>query len=222
MNKKTKLLQTISTQSNLYTVIKTIGTKEYYQKDEIIYFDGDTADKFFLIKSGRVRLFLTSIEGNELTLAILGENTVFGESSYFGNSPRLTSVSALTDVELFSVDLHMLMASFTDNPNLMVEMFALMAKRIHSLAAQVYNMNFFSADKKVAYILVHLGTYFKKEISNNYSIDYTHEDISRLIGTARTTTTKVLKLFEQKGWISLAYKNIIVLNEDSLKEYLLS
>ena len=148
---------------------------------------------------------------------------MFGESSYFGGSPRLTSVSALTDVELYSVDINMLMTSFTENPNLMVEMFALMAKRIHFLSAQVYSMGFFSADKKVSHILVQLGTYFKKEISDNtYSIDYTHEEISRLIGTARVTTTKVLKLFEQKGWISLAYRNIIVLDENSLKEYMLS
>jgi len=222
MNNSKELSQTISTQSNLYAVIKTMGTMELYQKDEIIYFEGDTADKFFLIKSGRVRLFLSSIEGNELSLAILGENTVFGESSYFGNSPRLTSVSALTDVELFSVDFNMLMTSFTDNPNLMMEMFALMARRIHSLAAQVYSMNFFSADKKVAHILVHLGTNFKREKSGSYSIDYTHEDISSLIGTARTTTTKILKIFEQKGWISLAYKKIIVLDEVSLKEYFLT
>ena len=67
---------------------------EQYHKDELIYFEGDIANKFFLIKSGRVRLFLTSKEGNELSLAILGENTIFGESSYFGNSRRLTSVSA--------------------------------------------------------------------------------------------------------------------------------
>lgn len=170
-----------------------------------------------------MRLFLTSNEGNELSLDILGENTVFGESTYFGGSPRLTSVSALTDVELFSVDLNILMTSFTENPNLTVEMFALMAKRIHFLSAQVYSMAFLSADKKLAHILVQLGTYFKKDISDNtFSIDYTHEEISRLIGTARTTTTKVLKLFEKKGWISLAYKNIIVLDEDSLKEYMLS
>lgn len=214
---------TISTESYLYAVIKTLGRMEQYRKDEIIYFEGDFADKFFLIKSGRVRLFLTSNEGNELSLSILGENTVFGESSYLGSSPRLTSVSAFTDVELYSVDFNILMSSFIENPQLMMEMFALMGKRIHTLSIQVYSMGFFSADKKVAHILVQLGAYFKKQKSDKkYSIDYTHEEISKLIGTARTTTTRVLKSFEQKGWVSLAYKNIIILEEDALKEYLLS
>ena len=127
-----------------------------------------------------------------------------------------------TDVKLFSVDFDMLQSYFASNSNLMLEMFALLAQRVHFLAAQVYSMSFFSVDKKVAHILVQLGTYFKKEQYGAYSIDYTHEDLSGLIGTARTSTTKVLKSFEQKGWISLAYRNIIVLDEESLKEHLLS
>lgn len=71
--------------------------------------------------------------------------------------------------------------------------------------------------------MVQLGSYFKKHKSDKtYSIDYTHEEISKLIGTARTTTTKVLKSFEKEGWVSLAYKNIVILKEDALKKYLLS
>jgi CRP/FNR family transcriptional regulator len=105
----------------------------------------------------------------------------------------------------------------------MVEMFAFMAQRIRILSIQVYSMAFLSADKKVAHILVQLGTYFKaKETDSFYTIDYTHQEISELIGIARVTTTKVLKLFEKQGWISLEYRNINVLDEMALKQYLLS
>jgi CRP/FNR family transcriptional regulator, cyclic AMP receptor protein len=53
-------------------------------------------------------------------------------------------------------------------------------------------------------------------------IDYTHEEISRLIGIARVTTTKVLKLFEKQGWIFLEYGKIKVIDETALKQYLRS
>jgi CRP/FNR family transcriptional regulator, cyclic AMP receptor protein len=84
-------------------------------------------------------------------------------------------------------------------------------------------MALLSSDKKVAHILVQLGTYFKKNESDTfYVIDYTHEEISRLIGIARVTTTKVLKLFEKQGWIFLEYGKIKVIDETALKQYLRS
>lgn len=215
--------ETVSKESNLYSAIEKIGTLQQYKKNEIIYLQDDEAHTFYLLKSGRVRLFLTSINGNELTVKILGANKTFGDASYFSRTPRLTSASALTDVELLSVDLHSLLPFLSKHPSLMAELLDLMAQTIRILSIQVYSMAFLSADKKVAHILVQLGTYFKnKETDIYYSIDYTHQDLAELIGIARVTTTKELKKFEQRGWISLAYRKIQILDEAALKEYLLS
>jgi CRP/FNR family cyclic AMP-dependent transcriptional regulator len=216
-------LETVSKESNLYSAIEKVGTLQRYKKNDIIYLQDDDAHNFYLLKSGRVRLFLTSINGNELTVKILGANKTFGDASYFSRTPRLTSASALTDVELLSVDLHSLLPLLSKHPSLMAELLDLMAQTIRLLSIQVYSMAFLSADKKVAHILVQLGSYFKnKETDIYYSIDYTHQDLAELIGIARVTTTKELKRFEKRGWISLAYRSIQILDEAALKEYLLS
>ncbi len=217
------ILEIVSKESNLYSVIEKIGTIQRYKKNEIIYLQDDDAHTFYLLKSGQVRLFFTSINGNELTVKILGANKIFGDASYFSRTPRVTSASALTDVELLSVDLHSLLPFLTEHPSLIAELLDLMSQTIRLFSIQVYSMAFLSADKKVAHILVQLGTYFKnKETDIYYSIDYTHQDLAELIGIARVTTTKELKKFEKRGWISLAYRNIQILDEAALKEYLLS
>lgn len=208
---------------NLYNVIEKIGTLQRYKKGEIIYLQDDHAQTFYLLKSGRVRLFFTSLNGNELNLRILGANKIFGDASYFSQTPRVTSASAHTDVELLAVDFPGLQPFLSEHPNLIAELLDLMSQTIRLFSIQVYSMAFLSADKKVAHILVQLGTYFKnKETENIYSIDYTHQDLAELIGINRVTTTKELKKFEKQGWISLAYRNIDILNEAALKEYLLS
>ena len=122
--------------TKLYKAIEKAGVMKQYRKGEMIYFQDDPADKFYLIKSGRVRLFLTSKEGNELTLEILGVNQIFGEASYFSHASRLTSVNAITDVELLTVDLNHLLPYLTQDPNLIVEMIAFMAQRIQFLSSQ--------------------------------------------------------------------------------------
>jgi len=221
----TKIHQTMTVEkgSNLYNAIEKVGTVQKYRKGEMIYFQDDAASEFYLIKSGRVRLFLTSTEGNEITLKLLGPNMIFGDASHLSHTPRLTSASTVTDVELLTVNIDRLLSYMTLNPSLMIELYSLMAQTIRLLSIQVYSMAFLSSDKKVAHILVQLGTYFKQtEYDPQYSIDYTHQEVSELIGIARVTTTKILKQFERQGWISLGYHNITVHNENSLKQYLLS
>jgi CRP/FNR family transcriptional regulator len=213
----------MSQESNLFTVIDKIGSLQRYKKNEIIYLQDDSAQTFYLIKSGRVRQFFTGLNGNELTVKILGANKIFGEASYFSRTPRVTSANALTDVELLAIDLQRLLPFLIEHPNLVAEILDMMAQTIRLFSIQVYSMAFLSADKKVAHILVQLGAYFKKEeTERHYAIDYTHQDIAELIGIARVTTTKELKKFEKLGWISLAYRNIQILDETALKEYLLS
>lgn len=167
------------------------------------------AENFYLIKSGRVRMFLISPEGTELTIEILRKGKLFGESSCFSYGSRLTSVSAATDVELISVSLENLYPYLTKYPELMVQMFHLMSLTMKNLSIQVSNMAFLPAEKKLAQLLVRLGVHFKKNKNDKYYIiDYSHEEIAQLIGSCRVTVTKILNSFQEKGMISLGYKKL--------------
>ncbi|SFC77868.1 Crp/Fnr family transcriptional regulator [Clostridium uliginosum] len=206
--------------SNLYEIFEKAGTIQRYKKNEIIYFQEDPAEKFYIIKSGRVRIFLVSKEGTELTIEILREGKLFGESSYFSYASRLTSVNAVTDVELVSVDLEQLLPYLTKYPNIMVQMFYFMSLTVHNLSIQVNSMAFLQADKKVAQLLLRLGANFKKNKNDtSYMIDYTHEEIAQLIGCCRVTVTKILNKFVKENWIALEYRNIIIINEEALKHF---
>lgn len=177
------------------------------------------AENFYLIKSGRVRMFLISPEGTELTIEILRKEKLFGESSCFSYGSRLTSVSAATDVELISVSLENLYPYLTKYPELMVQMFHLMSLTMKNLSIQVSNMAFLPAEKKLAQLLVRLGAHFKKNKNDKYYIiDYSHEEIAQLIGSCRVTVTKILNSFQRKGMISLGYKKIKIIDEKGLKK----
>lgn len=210
-------------ESTLFSVLEEIGTLKHFKKNDMIYFQDDDADTFYLLKSGRVRLFFSSQNGNELTVKILGENSLVGDASYFSQTPRVTSASAITDAELISVDLEKLIPYFIKHPGLILELLDFMSQTIRFISIQVFSMAFLSADKKLAHILVQLGTYFKKkDTDSTYSIDFTHQDIAELIGVSRVTIAKELKKFEQWGWLSMKYRNIKILNEQALKKFSLS
>ena len=89
--KQQKVIERISSDSKLYNALVKIGSLQRYRNNEIIYIQGDDAQNFYLLKSGKVKLFFTSPNGMELTVKILGTHHIFGDASYFSKSPRLTS-----------------------------------------------------------------------------------------------------------------------------------
>ncbi|MEG0296594.1 MAG: Crp/Fnr family transcriptional regulator [Clostridium sp.] len=222
-NKFIPLPSSVDITSNFFKVFEEAGMLKKYKKNEIIYFQDDKADNFYLIKSGRVRVFLISPEGTELTIEILRQGKLFGESSYFSYGSRLTSVSSATDVELISVSLNDLYPHLTNNPELMVQMFHLMSLSIQNLSIQVNSMAFLSSDKKLAQLLIRLGIHFKKNQNDtSYIIDYSHEEIAQLIGSCRVTVTKFLNIFQESGFVSLGYKKIEIIDEHALKAFAFS
>ena len=71
-----------------------------YRKGKTIFRQGTHGTSAFLIKKGKVEVFITDADGNKKVLASLKENDLFGEMAMISNDARTASVMALEDCEL--------------------------------------------------------------------------------------------------------------------------
>ncbi|MDX8410581.1 MAG: cyclic nucleotide-binding domain-containing protein [Mariprofundaceae bacterium] len=74
-------------------------------EDESIVVEGESGDSFFLIRSGKVRVFSRSMRNNAeiVILGTLKEGDFFGEVSLLTHKPRTATVQALGAVELMEL-----------------------------------------------------------------------------------------------------------------------
>jgi CRP/FNR family transcriptional regulator, cyclic AMP receptor protein len=68
-----------------------------YRKDQIVFRQGDPADAVFYIQSGKAKKTVTSEQGKETVVALLGAGDFFGEGCLAGEALRLSTVSAMTN-----------------------------------------------------------------------------------------------------------------------------
>jgi predicted acylesterase/phospholipase RssA/CRP-like cAMP-binding protein len=68
-----------------------------YKKGELVYREGDAADAFYIISSGRVRVFTHTVQGEEKTLTVLHNGDSFGEISLLIGETHSATVQALND-----------------------------------------------------------------------------------------------------------------------------
>ncbi len=87
-----------------YARLRDSFTVERYEFGEVIVRQGDSADAFFMLVSGRARVLKTSAEGAELALNRLAPGDEFGEGALLEGGVRAASVRASTTVEALRLD----------------------------------------------------------------------------------------------------------------------
>lgn len=185
-----------------------------FEKGEIIYYQGDKPTAFYYLKSGKVKVYMTSADGMEKTLSNSEAGEIIGEASFFDMMPRISCARAMADSELAVINRQTLMKLIQENPQVAMELLNIQATRIRQLTAQIDSMTFLQADGRIARILLQN----QQEEKGEKIVSLTHEEIASIIGVTRVTVSKILTDFSKKGYIKTAYRKIIVLDVDSLQK----
>src|SRR4051794_3930178 len=75
-----------------------------YKRGETIFRHGDVGNALYFLEAGRVKIVVTSEQGEDVLLAVLGPGEVFGELSVFDGLPRSATVEVIEDAVALSLD----------------------------------------------------------------------------------------------------------------------
>ena len=74
-----------------------------FRKGAILMSEGETGESLYLISSGKVKIFVSDENGNEMTLFVEGPGSYIGEISLLDGSPRTASAITLEKTEVLSI-----------------------------------------------------------------------------------------------------------------------
>ena len=198
------------TKKDMQQIFESLGTVRTFSKGEIIYRQGDFASTICYLKKGRVSVFMTSIDGMEKTLNTASKGELLGEGAFFDKKPRVSSARAVTNCEVVMIDEQTLTKLFSKHPKLEFELLEILSNRIRLLSSQLDSMTFLQADARIARLLL--------QSEKDGRVSLTHEEIASAVGVSRVTVSKTLGKFSANGYISTAYRKIIIKNRERLEE----
>src|SRR5581483_246870 len=100
----------------------------HYATDEHLFKQGDLGEEMFLVADGAVRVYIDE-DGNETTLATLGEGEVIGEMSLLTGEPRSACAVAVEDSRLLVISKSDFDVHLASNAHVMLEMARVIARR---------------------------------------------------------------------------------------------
>lgn len=187
---------------------------EHFEKEQPVH-DNMGCTGLYIVKSGRLRLYMLSDEGKEITLYRLSE----GDICMLSASCVLNSITfdVYIDAEEPS-DCYMISGyafSAVSERNLEVKNFALetAVQRFSDVMWIMQQIVFMSMDRRLAIFLL-------DECSSAGAdfISMTHEQIARHLGTAREVVTRLLRHLASDGAVEVTRKGITVLDKNKLRD----
>jgi CRP-like cAMP-binding protein len=99
-----KTLKTLGVQRGESRRIREAFAVRHFKRDEVIFGEGDTADTFYFIESGRVLVSKRTQGGDDEPLSVLNPGQFFGEIGLLKGMERTATVKALNDLEVLALD----------------------------------------------------------------------------------------------------------------------
>ncbi|GGU36484.1 transcriptional regulator [Nocardioides albus] len=183
------------------------------RRGEVLFHEGDAADRLYAVVAGKVKLSRASASGQDSVLAILGPGQVFGELSLFDPGLRSSTVTAVTDrVELASLSHDALLTLLDGRPSVTRGLLALLSGRLRRANDVIGDLVFADAPRRVAKALLDLAERFGETTDEGVHVrhDLTQEELAQLVGAARETVNKALADFAAKGWVRLESRSVVI------------
>ncbi|MFQ6132984.1 MAG: Crp/Fnr family transcriptional regulator [Armatimonadota bacterium] len=189
-------------------------TESAFEDGEVIVHEDDPAAKFFLIKSGKVKISLRGPEGREVTLSYLGAGDFFGEMGILDGEPRSATATAAEHTVALVGARDDFLRKLEEHPSIALNLLVTMSKRLRQADERIEDLSFLDVQGRVARLLLDLADQGGAETEVGVLVDlpYTRQELANMVSTSRETLTRVLKAFERLGFIKLGRRKVMITN----------
>jgi CRP/FNR family cyclic AMP-dependent transcriptional regulator len=185
-----------------------------YQRDQIVYSQGDAADSVFYVQSGKVKVTVVSDEGKEAVVAILLPGSFCGEECLTGHTLRISTVKTLTECQLIRMAKASIVRALHEDHEFSELFTAYLMERNIRVQEDLVDQLLNSTEKRLARLLLILANYGKEDRPDPIVPKINQETLAEMIGTSRTHVNFFMNKFRQLGFIE--YNGDIKVNRSLL------
>lgn len=202
-------------EDQLEAIVK-IAIAKTYTKSEIIFQEGDEGIGFFVVKSGRVKVFKISTEGKEQILHFFIPGDHFAEVPAFDGQSFPASAAALEKTELIFFPRTSFLALLQQHPNLAINIIAIFARHLRRFAQIIEDLSFKEVPGRLAAYLLYLSE--RNSTISEVELDMQKSQLAALLGTIPETLSRVFAKLSQEELITIDGSKIKLLDRQRLTE----
>jgi len=180
-----------------------------------LFEQGDTADRFYLLLSGQIKLYRLSPAGNEKVIEVVTPGSTFAEALMFLDEPCYpVGAQALIRAELISIDAYDFAAMLRDSVETCFLLMGDMSHRLRALIREIDDLSLHSATCRVAaYILARAP-----ESGEAFDLNVPKQILASRLSVKPETFSRIIRNLSDRGCISMDGNRVRVEKVDIMRD----
>jgi len=175
-------------------------------KGELLVYQEEEMRQVYVVKSGAIRCYDISLDGNQQLIWLVTEGELFPISApTIENEKASFFYSAFIDSEVYVVGRNRFMSFLRANPDTLMNVYTDSIRRLADLQYRVNAAVKPKSREKILHTLAFIADRFKNSHQGERRVEVTlpltHQDIADLVGLTRETTTATLQSLREEGFV---------------------
>ncbi|HOG16995.1 MAG: cAMP receptor protein [Syntrophaceae bacterium PtaU1.Bin231] len=196
--------------------LSKITTLRSFRQGETVFVEDEPASGFYILFSGKVKIFKLSPEGKEQILHIIEPGDSFAEITVFEGGKYPANAEALEQSRTVFFPAAALIRKFRSDPYLAMNMMGILSSRLREFAQTIENLSLRGVPERLATYLLHLQGL--KNGADMFDLDIKKGVLANLLGTTGESVSRTLARMSEAGLIEVHGKRITLLKRRPLEE----
>jgi len=185
-----------------------------YRKKQIVFSQGEVADKIFYIQKGRIRCVVLSDRGKEAVVGIFEPGQFFGEGCLNGHPLRIATTTTMEESVITAIAKKSMIATLHREPKFSKMFIAYLLTRNGRVEEDLIDQLFNSSEKRLARLLLLLANFGKEGGPLTIQPNISQSTLAEMIGTTRSRVSYFMNKFRKLGLLN--YNGKIEVNSSLL------
>lgn len=208
------------TDRELEALAHSLG-KRTFGKGMIIFHKGSPGRSLYIIESGKVRIFLLSRSGQEISVNVYGPGEVFGEMAILDGLPRSAGAMVMEKTVVYTLYRDDFLRCIETSPRMARSIIEELSSRLRYTTDYVEHLAFLDVNGRVAAKLLELADrYGLKGEGIEIDMRLTQTELASWVAARRESVNKVLSNLRDQGLIEVDGQRITILDPAGLESWI--
>ena len=200
--------------------MRAIARLKHARRKEILFTDGEEAKGFYVLLSGRVKLYKISPKGKEQVLHFVSAPDAFAEAALFLEGDYPAFAETVTDCQLLFFPKTEFVRLIETHPRLSINMIVSLSQFLTRFASLIEDLSLKETPSRVAKYLLDLSLHLSRDgkAAHEVELDVSKTQLAAKLGTISETLSRTLAKMKSRGIIDVRKSRVLILDRGALEE----
>lgn len=199
--------------------LRRLGHEREFKRGQRLVFEGDPAGAVLVIESGHVKIVSTTLDGDEMILAVRGTGQLLGDLAVVSAGRASAAAIALDDVRATMLPGNRYLSFLEARPATMLAQLRRLISALQESDSKLLELATADVERRLCRRLLDLAGHGVKEVDGGAELlaAVSQEELAGMCGASREAVARALRVLREAGLVLTDRRRVVIADMAALR-----